>query len=72
MFFALLCILLWALIALQVPFDKFGWLMLVATGWVAGFLDCRMRYQLDKDPSSGLPPDMKRDHPEPDTFETQV
>ncbi len=39
MFFLLMCVGLWALIATKTPTDTYGWLMLVATGWFLGFLD---------------------------------
>lgn len=57
MFFLLLCLLLWGLFANKVPFDQFGWLMLVATAWFTGFLDCRFFGKLEADKSRGIPPD---------------
>lgn len=56
MFFAMLILLIWALLATGAAFDKFGWLMLVGTAWVAGYLDCRMFRRFDKDPDRVMPP----------------
>ncbi|MDH4378359.1 MAG: hypothetical protein QE263_00425 [Vampirovibrionales bacterium] len=49
MFFTLLCLGLWALVAFKVPTDLFGWLMLVGAGWVFGFLDGRRATQNHSD-----------------------
>jgi hypothetical protein len=56
MFFALLCLLLWALFAFDVAFDNFGWLMLVATGWFAGFMDARLFAKRDQTKEGVVPP----------------
>jgi hypothetical protein len=54
MFFMVLCLLLWGLIALKAPFDTYGWLFLVATGWFCGFLDGK-RSQGKRPDSVALP-----------------
>jgi hypothetical protein len=57
MFFLLLCLLLWGLLALKVPFDTYGWLFLVATGWFCGFLDGK-RGRGKRPDSVALPPEV--------------
>jgi hypothetical protein len=61
MFFVLLCILLWALFAFNAPFDRFGWLMLVAAAWMAGFLDARFFAKREGNRELSLPPDVLRE-----------
>jgi hypothetical protein len=43
--------LLWALFAFKVPFDTYGWLMLVAAGWCGGFWDGK---RADANPSQSV------------------
>lgn len=54
MFFIILCIILWALFALNAPFDTYGWIFLVGFGWFTGFLDGR-RAQSKQSDSVALP-----------------
>ena len=49
--FLLLMGLLWALFAFKVPFDTYGWLMLVAAGWCGGFWDGK---RADANPSQSV------------------
>lgn len=65
MFFVLLCLLLVVLLANGVAIDQFGWLMLIGTGWIAGYLDCRKFARSDQDPDRVMPPDARADA-EPD------
>lgn len=44
MFFLLLCLGLYGLVATGTPIDEFGWLWLVAAGWFFGFLDGRVTF----------------------------
>ncbi|MGE0199907.1 MAG: hypothetical protein AB7P76_02935 [Candidatus Melainabacteria bacterium] len=69
MFFAALCLLLYLLIANKVQPDMFGWLMLVGTGWFAGYLDGRVLQRSDKDPDRVLPPDVTEDSSDRSTFQ---
>jgi len=60
MFFIALCLVLWALFALNAPFDTYGWLFLVGFGWFAGFLDGRRSQSKTKSDTVPLP-----QYPEP-------
>lgn len=57
MFFASLLVLVWALFANGVVPDKFGWLMLMAVGWFAGFMDCQWIHRKKSDADQTMPPD---------------
>lgn len=61
MFFAALCILTVVLMANHVAIDTYGWLMLMGTGWFAGYMDCRLFQHWDQDKARTLPPDMADD-----------
>ena len=63
MFFALLILIIWAILALGMTPDTFGWLMIVGAGWVFGYLDCRFFKKSDTDTSRTLPDE---DTPETD------
>lgn len=65
MFFLLLCFILWALFATDVPFDRFGWLMVVGFAWFLGFMDGR-HTQGRRNPFGSdrtMPPDVMADDP---------
>jgi hypothetical protein len=64
MFFIFLCILLWALIAAHAPFDQFGWLMLVGTGWFCGFMDAKFFTKLDQAKNVEVLETQMLNHPE--------
>lgn len=61
MFFCLMCIGLYALIASNMAVDTYGWLWLVAGGWFLGFLDGRFSFGKGvfgkKEASNGHHPD---------------
>jgi hypothetical protein len=59
--FLLLCLALWALLAFKVPVDTYGWLFLLATAWLLGFLDGRHRP--GQDDAAPLPEQQHRQHP---------
>jgi hypothetical protein len=48
MFLALLCLGLWVLLAQKVPFDIYGWMMVIASAWFCGFLDGRLFAHFDQ------------------------
>jgi len=64
MYFAIVCLLVFALLATGVKPDDYGWMMLVGTGWVAGYLDARKFSTADKPQLPGGPDDFK----DADTF----
>lgn len=70
MFFALICLILVALMGTGHTPDLYGWVMLMGLAWLAGYLDCRKFAKSDQDKKRVLPPDM--DYPTDDkaTFES--
>lgn len=64
MYFAIVCLLVFILLATGAKIDEYGWMMLVGTGWVAGFLDARKSSGSDKPRLPSGPEDFK----DADTF----
>ena len=58
MFFILLLGIIFAFYATGHKPDEIGWMMLVGTAWLAGYLDCRFFKRLDRDTDRTMPPDM--------------
>lgn len=58
MFFAVLCILLGSLLLTNHPPDQYGWMMLLGTAWLAGYLDCRRFSRSDQESDRVMPPDV--------------
>ncbi len=58
MFFALVCIIMVALLGTGHTPDLYGWVMLVGLSWLAGYLDCRKFSKSDQERQRVMPPDI--------------
>lgn len=66
MFFALVFILIIALMSTGHSPDQYGWVMLVGLSWLAGYLDCRKFSRSDQDKDLVMPPDVRNQPEIPD------
>jgi hypothetical protein len=57
MFFAILCLLMLALMLTGHAPDQYGWMMLLGLAWLCGYLDCRRFSRSDQDSDHVMPRD---------------
>jgi hypothetical protein len=58
MFFALLCLIIVAILGSGHTPDQPGWMMLIGLAWLAGYFDCRKFSKSDQDTKRVMPPDI--------------
>ena len=63
MFFALVCLLITAIMGTGHTPDQYGWMMLIGLSWLAGYLDCRKFSRSDQEKDRVMPPDARQDAP---------
>ncbi len=66
MFFAVICLLIIALMGTGHSPDQYGWMMLIGLSWMAGYLDCRKFARSDQEKVRVIPADMRQDPAIPD------
>jgi hypothetical protein len=66
MFFALICLLITALMTTGHTPDLYGWMMLIGLSWLAGYLDCRKFAGSDQEKDRVMPPDLRKTPDIPD------
>ena len=49
-------VLVWILMASGIPFDKFGWMLLLGLSWFAGYMDSHFVHRKKSNADKTMPP----------------